>query len=270
MGAAVANQEEPQNKHWLYHLHAPGADISVIGIFPLLYLSFLQTPTEADSEAHYKSNRLKLDPVLFFYMKRTVFHQTTIVLLKMTWLLPPKSRYCSILQWPSGKKLFLVCSFFIFFTLKPASKASWSFCHSQRAVVETHSFPTSTYTFINSPFPHEGSLSQLKQKKICTKNMWRRDRNAEKMEKSSRTENLFVSLLPTVTQAGKKTPQQIESHLWEPEPGPCRSNATPSCVIWLSARCLDAATPPQSFITGGEAESRRRAHHEAVTELDSV
>ena len=74
----------------------------------------------------------------------------------------------------------------------------------------------------------------------------------KKWKKLSRTENLFVSLTPTVTQADKKTPQQIESHFRELEPGPCRSNATPSCVIWLSACCLDAATPPQSFITGGK------------------
>ncbi len=45
MGAALANQEESQNKHLLYPLHTSGL-IDLKGKFSVLYLSLVQTQTE--------------------------------------------------------------------------------------------------------------------------------------------------------------------------------------------------------------------------------
>lgn len=55
MGAALANQEESQNKHSLHPLHASGL-MDLIGNFYLLCSSLLQTQIEqnvTNNEAHY-------------------------------------------------------------------------------------------------------------------------------------------------------------------------------------------------------------------------
>lgn len=72
-------------------------------------------------------------------------------------------------------------------------------------MVETHSFPTCTSTFINNPFSLEGRLSQLKTEKICTKNMWKRDRNVEKTEKLRIYLSLSLSLSHTQADGQKNT-----------------------------------------------------------------
>lgn len=138
MEATLANQEESQNKHLLYPLHASDV-IALIGIFLfcIYHLWKHRLSAVTNSEAYYKFNRQSwIQWLLLFYINRLFSIRKTVVLLKMTYSTSGRRclhklaeyivLYFAVAIWKKAVPCLL------FSTLKPASKALSSFCHSER------------------------------------------------------------------------------------------------------------------------------------------
>lgn len=135
----------------------------------------------------------------FLYINRPVFHQTTVAVLKMTCRTSGRRclhklaeyilLYFAVAIWKKAVPCLL------FLTLKPASKALSSFCHSERKLwwKPTH-FPRAHPHSLTVPSHMKGDCHSQRKRKRCGENMCTGDRHTEKNRKIEQDLRIYLSL----------------------------------------------------------------------------